>query len=226
MSLQPAIDRSHRYVAAFFALALVLAIAGTAHPALYGVSYNGRTVMEIGIFSTEYINQYNPNNPNANVQEVTRCNHVKTYGSDNVCMQALDDKCRAMQAFSVIGLIANTILVLITVARIFVPTFDGRWNKIGSLTSVVTAFSYMLVMSIAASLHNGKYDVLSSECSILAGVQNGDNDDMAYGASFGLFVFAWIFVTGATIFKSRLDCIAHVYAPQYPAMGAGGYTPI
>ena len=46
-----------------------------------------------------------------------RDSHVKTYGSDNVCMQALDDKCRAMQAFSVIGLIANTILVLITVAR-------------------------------------------------------------------------------------------------------------
>lgn len=72
-------------------------------------------------------------------------------------------------------------------------------------TGLVAALAYLIVFAIAAGVYNGDImDPAGNPAS--CGLGGGDNTDYEYGASFVLFIIAFVFaVAGAIMARSTIS---------------------
>jgi len=135
-------------------------------------------------------------------------------GSD--CSDALNAKCKTSKVFAIIGITSNVFAFL----PLFVaPMRDG----VGVAATGLASLSYLIIFAIAASFYNGDAPPV-----VVAGVVVGAGDktsscgsglseieDYGFGASFFLFITAWILTAGASI----LGLVAIFLASPTPSDG-------
>jgi len=111
--------------------------------------------------------------------DVTVDNECDTAG-DSDCISAQNAKCKTNKAFIILGILASA-TALAPIVKSDLPSI------LGPAAAGFAAFSYMIVMSIAAANYNGKPSV-DSDC----GNGYSDNDNVSYGAGFILLVVAFV----------------------------------
>lgn len=149
------------------AVGTILAIAATISPTMYTQDVAGTEVKQ-GIWKTE-------------AGDTSTDNECDLSGPD--CADASNAKCKTIKAFAIIGILSN--------AAALGLTFTALPAIAGVAAAGTSAFSYLIVWAISASIKNAS----AEDCGY------GDNDDLNYGASFGLFIVAWVFaIFGAVLF--------------------------
>eukprot|EP00041_Stephanoeca_diplocostata_P025474 m.668121 g.668121 ORF g.668121 m.668121 type:complete len:238 (+) comp22754_c0_seq3:763-1476(+) len=157
--------------------AVVFAIAGTALPEMssYKVPLSNDISLEVyvGLFKTKTV--YPPQLGTPTDVAKRECGDPPA-APDTGCFKALKSKCYATQAFIIIGVLASTSALVLTILP--VPRF------IAVVCAFVAAFSYLLVWGIY--VHLGTTDPSTgANCGV-------KTDTTKIGTSLILIIFAWL----------------------------------
>lgn len=163
-----------KVAAGVLAVTLIFAIAATATPSIFKKDLGNDNFQSQGLWTKEV------KLGNSDDTDSETCDDRYPETGENDCIKAQRSKCKAQQAFSILGILANT-------ASVIVLGIDIGPEILGPVLAGFTSLSYLLIWAISAGNYHGENNV-DSDC----GIGGSDDDDLSYGASFILFVIAWL----------------------------------
>lgn len=171
-------------VCAALGVALVLGIAGTAAPkiATFSITHDGSTdTYSWGLWSII------TSDPRTSISVQTKNTCWSAVSDPDECVDALASKCKASKAFAVLGVLSNG-------AALALCFFNK--TLFGTLASAASSLSYLVVFAVSATYVTGSGS--GSDCSFVTLYSSVDLA-VDLGASFGLFVVAFIVTAAAAV---------------------------
>lgn len=170
-------------------LALIFGIVVPAHNGIFTmeISMGGNTINQnIGLWKTDVDGEC----PDGAKNDCDTC--AVEPGSDATdCAKAGYQKCKTMQAFSILGVLAVAAAAGLAVAGGLGVMDIKMTGMAGAAAAAFGAFSYLIIFAICAANYNGELSA-DSDC----GSGGSDNDNFSYGASFAIAIVNWLLLTG------------------------------
>eukprot|EP00041_Stephanoeca_diplocostata_P027112 m.741595 g.741595 ORF g.741595 m.741595 type:complete len:476 (+) comp23116_c3_seq85:358-1785(+) len=181
-------------------LGWIFAVAATSHTSLYNVKYENTDITKIGIG----IWKVEVKATSGNTMQTVDCG--KNF-DDTDCGDSMQSKCEAWKGFSVMGILAIAAAVICT-GLLLLEAFKPSFTTLGSYKRAIqvlglgcAGFAEMalcIVWIIAVQIYHGFENLSDSRCGLDAITRQYASQtpkSEKFGASFGLFVVAWLFVT-------------------------------